>query len=208
MVIELLLPLALLRPVSAEDDVDFSVNAGECSASSPFLLLRLLWFSGSSSWWGRWQRLEGSTVPNGVLEISAVPKGVAHVFVVWALGIEDVVQCLFASMGCPSGTRDGWSGSVNLVARSLLPTLIGLLVRVTSWCRWRRLRSSNEVLSSFVGGDVEVRLPEQLLGGSRRLLKYGPDEGQVIGSPIEILDHFYFCNLGDMISHGLKPLEV
>ena len=40
-VVELLLPLALLRPVSAEDDVDFSVDARECSPSSPFLLLRL-----------------------------------------------------------------------------------------------------------------------------------------------------------------------
>jgi hypothetical protein len=28
--VELLLPLALLRSVSAEDDVDFSVNTGEC----------------------------------------------------------------------------------------------------------------------------------------------------------------------------------
>jgi hypothetical protein len=71
-IIELLLPLVLLRPVSAEDDVDYSIDVGECSASSPFLLLRLSRFSGSSSWWGRWQRLEGSAVPDGVLEVSAV----------------------------------------------------------------------------------------------------------------------------------------
>jgi hypothetical protein len=90
-VVELLLPLALLRPVSAEDDVDFSVDAGECSASSPFLLLRLSRFSGSSSWWGRWQRLEGSAVPNIVLEVSVVPEGVAHVLVVRTLSVEDVV---------------------------------------------------------------------------------------------------------------------
>jgi hypothetical protein len=82
MVVELLLPLAFLRPMSAEDDVDFSVDAWECSASSPSLLLRLSRFSGSSSWWGRWQRLEGSVVPDGVLEVSAVLKGVAHVFMV------------------------------------------------------------------------------------------------------------------------------
>jgi hypothetical protein len=194
--------------VSAEDDVDFSVDAGECSASSPFLLLRLLWFSGSSSWWGRWQRLEGSVVPDGVLEVSAVPKGVAHVLVVRILGIKDVVQCSFASIGCPSGTRDRWSGGVNLVARPLLPMFIGLLVRVASWCRWCRPCSPDEVLSSFVGGDVEVRLLEQLLGGGRRLLKYGSDEGRVIGSPIEVLDHYCFRNLGDMVSHGLKPFEV
>jgi hypothetical protein len=53
-VVELLLPLTFLRPMSAEDDVDFSVDVRECSASSPFLLLRLSRFSGSSSWWGRW----------------------------------------------------------------------------------------------------------------------------------------------------------
>jgi hypothetical protein len=53
-VVELLLPLAFLRPMSAEDDVNFSVDARECSASFPFLLLRLSRFSGSSSRWGRW----------------------------------------------------------------------------------------------------------------------------------------------------------
>jgi hypothetical protein len=168
----------------------------------------LLRFSGSSSWWGRQQRLEGSVVPDGVLEVSAVLKGVAHVLVVRTLGIEDVVQCSFASTGCPSGTRDGWSGGVNLVTRPLLPTFVGLLVRVASWCRWCRLRSSDEVLSPFIGGDVEVRLSEQLLGGSQRLLKYGSDEGRVIGSPIEVLDHRCFRNIGDTISHGLKPFEV
>jgi hypothetical protein len=35
MVVELLLPLTFLRPMSAEDDVDFSVDARECSTSSP-----------------------------------------------------------------------------------------------------------------------------------------------------------------------------
>jgi hypothetical protein len=52
-VVELLLPLALLRPVSAEDDVDFSIDVQECSTSSPFLLLGLSRFFGSSLWWGR-----------------------------------------------------------------------------------------------------------------------------------------------------------
>jgi hypothetical protein len=51
-VVELLLPLALLRPMSAKDDIDFSIDARECSASSPFLLLGLPRFFGSSSWWG------------------------------------------------------------------------------------------------------------------------------------------------------------
>jgi hypothetical protein len=146
--------------MSVEDDVDFSVDARECSASSPFLLLGLPRFSGSSSWWGRWQRLKGSAIPNGVLEVSAVPEGVAHVIVVRILGVEDVVQCSFTSVGCPSGTIDGWFGGVDFFARPLLPMLVGLLVRVASWCRRCRLRSSDEVLSPFVGGDVEVRFPE------------------------------------------------
>jgi hypothetical protein len=159
-VIELLLTLTFLRPMSTKDDIDFSVDAWERSASSPFLLLRLSRFSGSSSWWGRWQRLEGSAVPNGVLEVSTVPEGVAHVLVVHALGVEDVVQCTFASARCSSGARGGWSNGVDFFARPFLPTLVGLLVRVTSWCRQCRFRSSDEVLSSFVGDDVEVRFPE------------------------------------------------
>jgi hypothetical protein len=76
--------------------------------------------------------LEGSAIPDRVLEVSAVPKGVAHIFVVRALGVEDVVQCLFASAGCPSGARDGWSSGVDLFTRPLLPALVGLLVLGTS----------------------------------------------------------------------------
>jgi hypothetical protein len=146
--------------MSAEDDVDFSIDARECSSSSPFLMLRLSRFFGSSSWWGRWQRLEGSTVPDGVLEVSAVQEGVAHVLMVRTLGVKDVVQCTFASVGCSSGARGGWSGGVDFFARPLLPMLVGLLVCVASWCRWCKLCSSDEVMSSFVGDDVEVRFPE------------------------------------------------
>jgi hypothetical protein len=105
-----------------------------------------------------------------MFEVPAVPEGVAHVLVVWALGVKDVVQRVFASARSSSGARGGRSGGVDLLTRPLLPALVGLLVRVASWHRWCRLRSSDEVLSSFVRGDVEVGLPEQLLGGSRRLL--------------------------------------
>jgi hypothetical protein len=114
--------------------------------------------------------LEGSAIPDGVLEISTVSEGVTHIFVVWALGVEDIVQCSFASAGCPSGMRDGWSSGMDFFMRSLLPVLVGLLVRVMPWCRWSRLRSSDEVLGPFVGGDVEVRLPKQLFESGRHLL--------------------------------------
>jgi hypothetical protein len=100
--------------------------------------------------------LEGSVVPYGVLEVSAVLEGVAHVLVVRALGIEDVVQCTFTSARCSSGARGGLSGGMDFFTRPILPTLVRLLVRVASWCRRCRLRSFDEVLSSFVNGDVEV----------------------------------------------------
>jgi hypothetical protein len=109
-------------------------------------------------------------MPDGVLEIPTVPEGVAYVLVVWTLGVEDVVQRAFTSARSSSGARGGWYGGVDLFTRPLLLALVGLLVRVASRRRWRRLRSSDEVLSLFIDGDVEVGLPEQLLGGSRRLL--------------------------------------
>jgi hypothetical protein len=109
-------------------------------------------------------------VSDGVLEVSAIPKGVAHVLVIRALGVEDVVQRAFAPTRSSQGARGGWSGGVNFFARPLLPVFVGLLVRIASWCCRRRLRSSDEVLSSLVGGDVEVVFPEQLFGGGRRFL--------------------------------------
>jgi hypothetical protein len=114
--------------------------------------------------------LEGSAIPNGVLEISAVPKGMTHNLVVWALGVEDAVQCLFASAGCPSGMRDGWFSDMDFFAGLLLPALVGLLVRVAPWRGRSRLHSSNEVLGTFIGSDVEVCLPKQLFGSSRHFL--------------------------------------
>jgi hypothetical protein len=92
-----------------------------------------------------------------MLEVSAVPQGVAHILVVRTLGIEDVVQCLLASAGCPSGMRDGWSSGVDLFTWPLLPMLARLLVRVGPWFWWREFSSPDEVLSLFFSGDVEVR---------------------------------------------------
>jgi hypothetical protein len=114
--------------------------------------------------------LEGSPIPDGVLEVSAVLEGITHILVLWALGVEDVVQCSFASAGCPSGTRDGWSSGMDFFARPLPLALVGLLVRVAPWCGWSGLRSSDEFLGMLIGGDVEVRLPEQLFESGRRFL--------------------------------------
>jgi hypothetical protein len=143
-----------------------------------------------------------------VLEVPAVPKSVAHVLVVRALGVEDVVQRALASARSSSGARGWRPGSVYFFAGPLLPAFVGLLVRVASWRRRCGLRSSDEVLGPLVGGDVEVGFPEQLLGGSRRLLQYGSDEGRAIGSSVEVFDHGRLRDLRDMISHGLEPFEV
>jgi hypothetical protein len=104
--------------------------------------------------------MEGSAIPDGVLEVSAVPEGVTHIFVVRALSVDDVVHCSFTSAGCPSGTTDGWSSGVAFFMRPLIPAFVGLLVHVTPWCRWSRLHSPDQFLGPFVGSDVEVRLPE------------------------------------------------
>jgi hypothetical protein len=147
-------------------------------------------------------------VPDGVFEVPAVSKSVAHVLVVRTLGVEDVVQRALASTRSSPGARGWRSGGVYFFARSLLPAFVGLLVRVASWCCRCGLRSSDEVLGLLVGGDVEVGFPEQLLEGSRCLLQYGPDEGRVIGSSVEVLDHGRLRDFRDTISHGLEPFEV
>jgi hypothetical protein len=143
-----------------------------------------------------------------MLEISTVPQGVAHILVIRALGIEDVIQCPLASTGCPSCTSDGWSSGMDLLTRSLLPTLVRLLVHVAPRCRWHKFCSSDEVLGPLVSGDVEVHFPKQLLGGGWRFLQYGSDESRVIRSPVEVLNQCRLSDLEDTISHGLKPLEV
>jgi hypothetical protein len=97
---------------------------------------------------------------------------------------------------------------VHLLTRPLLLAPIWLLVRVTTWRVWCGLRASYEVLGMFIRGDVEVCLLEQLFGGGWRFLEYGSDESQVIGSPIEIFNHRCLDDFGDMVPHGLKPLEV
>jgi hypothetical protein len=97
---------------------------------------------------------------------------------------------------------------MDLFTRPFFPTSVGLLVCVVSWCRWCRFRSPDEVLGPFVSGDVEVRFSKQLFGGGQRFLQYGSDEGRVVRSPVEVLNHCCLSDLGDTVSHGLKPLEV
>jgi hypothetical protein len=46
-------------------------------------------------------------MPDGVLEVPAVPKGVAHVLVIRELGVEDFIQCPYPSTGRTAGLSDG-----------------------------------------------------------------------------------------------------
>ena len=67
--------------------------------------------------------MEGSVVPNGMLEIPAIPKSVAHVLVVWALGVEDDVQRALASAGSSSGARGRWSARRVLLREASSPSV-------------------------------------------------------------------------------------
>jgi hypothetical protein len=111
-----------------------------------------------------------------VFEVSAGPQRVAHVLVIQTLGVEDLVQCSHSSTGCVAGLSDRWPNGVHLLAGPLFPAFVWLLVHIPP----RRGRcgfcASNEVLGPLIYGDVDVRLLEQLFGGGRCLLKYGPDE--------------------------------
>jgi hypothetical protein len=110
--------------------------------------------------------------------------------------------------GCSSGSSDEWSDGMHLLTWPFLLAPVGLLVCVALWRQRCRLRSSDEVLGPLVSGDVEVRFSKQLFGGGRRFLQYSLDESRVIGSPVEIFNHRCLSDFGDVISHGLKPIEV
>jgi hypothetical protein len=52
---------------------------------------------------------------------------------VWALGVEDVIQCSFSYTVRTSGSSDEWSNGMDLLMRPLLPAPVRLLVRVVPW---------------------------------------------------------------------------
>jgi hypothetical protein len=126
---------------------------------------------------------------------------------VWALGVDNLIQCPYPSTGYTAGSSGRWPGGVYLFPGSLLPAFVWLLVRVPSRWGWYELYVSNEVLSPLIRGDVDVRLPEQLFRGGRCFLKYGSDESRIVGSSIEVFDHSHLSNLGDTIPNCLKPFE-
>jgi hypothetical protein len=146
-------------------------------------------------------------MPDGMLEVSIVPQGVAHVLVVRTQGVEDFIQCPYSFVGCTAGPSGRRSDGVHLLTRPFLPALVRLLVHVPPWHGWCGFRASYEVLGPLIRSDVDVHLPEQLLGGGWRLLEYGSDEGQVVGSPIEVFNYSRLSDFEDAVPHCLKPFE-
>jgi hypothetical protein len=146
-------------------------------------------------------------MPNGVFEVSIVPHGVAHVLVIQTLGVEDLVQCSHSSAGCAAGSSGRWPGGVHLLAGPLFPALVQLLVQVPPRRGRHRFCTSDEVLGPLIHGDVDVRLLEQLFGGDWCLLKYGLDDGRVVGSRIEVVNHSCFNDFRDVVLNRLKPFE-
>jgi hypothetical protein len=191
----------------SEYDVDLSINARESSTPPLFLLLRLLRLARLSSGRRRWQWLERLAMFDGVFQVSAVPQGVAHVLVIQTLGVKDLVKCSHSSAGCAAGSSGRWGGSVLLLAGPLFQALVRLLVHIPPRCERCRFCASDEVLGPLIHGDVNVCFPEQLFGGGRHLLKYGLDEGRVVGSSIEVLNHSCLSNFEDAVPRRLKPFE-
>jgi hypothetical protein len=146
-------------------------------------------------------------MPDGVFEVSVVLQGVAHVLVIWTLGVEDLIQCLHSSARCAAGLSGRWPGGVHLLTGPFFPALVRLLVRIPSWCGWCGFCASDEVLGPLIRGDVYVRPPEQLFGGGWCLLEYGSDEGRVIGSSIEVFNHSCLSDFRDAVPHRLKSFE-
>jgi hypothetical protein len=130
-----------------------------------------------------------------------------HVLVIQTLGVEDFVQCSYSSAGRAAGSSGRWPHGVHLLTGSLFPAFVWLLVHVLLWRKQSGFCTSDEVLGPLIRGDVDVCLPEQLFGCGRCLLKYGPDESWVIGSPIEIFNHCRLSNFGNTIPHCLKSFE-
>lgn len=59
----------------------------------------------------------------------------------------------------------------------------------------------------IVGGDVDVCFPEELLRGGMGFLEDSLDEGRVVGSMVEVLDHSCFSDTRNVIPHGLEMLK-
>jgi hypothetical protein len=99
-------------------------------------------------------------MPDRVFEVSIIPQGVSHVLAIWALGVEDLIQCPYTTAGCAAGSSCGWPGGVHFLLGPLFPTLAWFLVHIFLRRHRSGLRASNEDLSLFIYSDVDVYLPK------------------------------------------------
>jgi hypothetical protein len=99
-------------------------------------------------------------MPDKVLNVLVVSYSVAHILVVWALGVEDLIQCPNSTTWCVAGPSTQWPSGMHLFPGPLVTTLFWLLVHVLPGCWEYGLCTPNEILGSLIHGDVDVRLPK------------------------------------------------
>lgn len=92
------------------------------------------------------------------------------------------------------------------ISGPLVSVLVRLVVPFLLRCSGHELRLTDKVPSPFISGDVDVRFAEKLFRGGRCLLEDGPNEGRVIRSTVEVLDHDCLSHIGDAVAHGLEAL--
>jgi hypothetical protein len=109
--------------------------------------------------------------------------------VVRTLGVEDLVQHPYIATRRAAGPSRRRPNDMHFFPGPLVPALILLLVHVLLWGRGCRLHMPDEVLSSLIGGDANVRLLEQWFRSGRSLLEDSLDEDRVNGPVVEVLDH-------------------
>jgi hypothetical protein len=138
------------------------------------------------------------------LKVPVVSHRVAHLLMVRALEVKDLIQCSYIAAWRTVGSSSWWPGDVHFFPRPFVPALVLLLVPILLWCQGCRLRVVDEVLGPFVGSDVNVCLLEQLFQGDGSLMEDGSDEGRVIRLVVEVLDHGNLRDVEDAIPHGLE----
>jgi hypothetical protein len=66
---------------------------------------------------------------------------------------------------------------MDFIPRPLVPVLVLWWVSLLlGWIPWL----PDEVMGSFIGGDVDIKLSQELLGGRRGFLMYSPHEWPIM----------------------------
>jgi hypothetical protein len=97
---------------------------------------------------------------DAVLEVPVIPQGVENLLMVRTRGVQDLIQRPYTTVWRTAGPGSRRHSSVLLLMGPLVPALVLLLGYVFLWHWGFRLCVPDEVLSSLIGGDVDVCLPE------------------------------------------------